>query len=1276
MKTFRRFLSLVSAIVLVATMLSCAFTTAFADSTLDAELAALTRQGDISEKFNVVGGTNGLYIQGRRLSDVTATSQNTFNLWDNFVYTYEANYNYNVNGANNELHYTSFGDFKFAIDMGVKNVSSVKYKLIYGQDVIATYDTGLTVGVDNLISALSCAWDLHLKITIAVNHGVASVNSQIINCKEAGAVSIGNITWTLADGSTSTTVALPESYAANGVNVVMHQAKAPSLSNTNYNHNVFMVGAQALTIKYPFSTVDDLNTYLANVDVDDAAAVEVAKYYRNWACDGTSGALQESIVPIGGYTAPCVHDYTSTTTATCTEDGVRTYVCLLCGDTYTEDQAALGHTESTVQANYTKKTVCTVCNELLEWKYLGRTSNYKVVTTDLDTNAALSFDSVEYYVDENANDKLVLSESWADKVFSYTIDGAAVTGKINSLDYKLNGTTVHTVDTTVANDTYTFTTAGKYSIYGTLTDIAGAEGVTYPDQTILMGSVTVKDFVYTDYAKKSLTIEFGKNNNLDNVVIGNPSTNAFFLKANGTETETLYYGDTFSCNNWWTNYKYTITIDGVVYKGHITKFQYRNAYNGAMIGPEAYVWNGNAGAVNSNVKELSQTGLWYINGTIEGLVSVEDENVKHDTIYNIPLGSFKVKTYQGDTHVHVYEGTVVKEATCTQPGSMHYTCECGEEDYYSEIPALGHNYTSQVTVEPTCETEGVKTYTCTRGDSTYTEAIPVTDCDYVDGYCRFCGEREPYEPTAAEWKMSFVDANGNSIDNVSTAEGEFWMVVSLTNYADLIGEMNLVMEDGAIDTINSTYDRTIAFATTLISLDGTKVMGVRDTNNKIIYTTPYAGATLITNYDTEDGMLKVVFQSDDNAGCTFSVGASNLNANNGELFRIKLTSLMTEEGAIDFKFAEESKLVSSSVALINKATAGEWEAGVNYASELEFDGRGYDTIYKMNVTQPTITGPTYVETLTIPNKNVKFESDYTLGLYVSTSVFNSYKTVYIKAEKACFDGNTPIDPEVVTLTKAIDYNASLKVFEYAGFAAKEMSSVVKATVWAVDEAGNEYYGPEIEYSLRDYAQNQIGKTTKPLFKTMMVDFLNYGAAAQTYFSYNTNDLANANIAEHQDVASPERTYVDSKAGTEETSYAIDFTNFNLEYVNKINIAVVTKTSISDEKLAEMKESWYAIASYTDFNGVAQSVRLDLSNEANFGKVSGYWAVMFNGLASKEMSTPVTVTLYDGEGVQQSNSATYSIETYAAGKVNGTNVKLANLAKSMMKFGDGAAAYFA
>ncbi|MBQ5902260.1 MAG: hypothetical protein IIW83_03325, partial [Clostridia bacterium] len=587
------------------------------------------------------------------------------------------------------------------------------------------------------------------------------------------------------------------------------------------------------------------------------------------------------------------------------------------------------------------------------------------------------------------------------------MDGIDVTGTINDISFELNGSLVHRV-TGVA---YTFTEAGKYYIYGTLTNVTDADGKAYPDQKVQMGVIKVRDFIFVDAPKRSGVIAYGDNGDrstpvsLDNVVLGKTSTNAFGLTVNDVVTDTLYYGDQIRANGWWQDYtNYQITIDGVLYRGKVTRITYKNAYTGKEYGVGSE-WNANAGGNNIYWRSINETGVWYLYGQIEGVTSVEDGTSYGSYLYNIPLGTINVVTYQGDTHIHDYDGKATKEPTCTETGIMHYTCECGEDDYYEDIAALGHNYGGVVTTEPTCKETGIETFTCTRCNDVYTETLDVVDHDYVAGYCRFCGIREIYTPTAAQWALKFVDADGNVINNVTTANGEFWMVVSLTDYADLIGNMNKVTADGATDTINSTYDRTIAFATTLISMDGTKVVGVRE-NGKIVYSTPYDGATIISNYDAKDGLLKVVFQSDNNAGCDFSVGAADLAANDGELFRIKLTSTLEEAGEFDIKVVEQSALVSSSVALVNKPTAGAWETGVSYSSALEFDVRGYDTIYNMAVeVEETPAEPVYDEAFKPASANVVFESDYTIRFTVKTAVYNKYKNVYLVVEKEMFDGD-------------------------------------------------------------------------------------------------------------------------------------------------------------------------------------------------------------------------------------------------------------------------------
>ncbi len=1287
MKSFKRVISFALSVLMVVTMLSTAVTSVFADATLDAELAALSKNVYIAENFNVTGGTSGWTITAQKPGvDVTVVTPDTFYLFNDFCVSYYANYNQGINGANGEEHYTSVGDLKFAINLGVMNTSTIKYKLYYGETLLATYDTGKTITGSNTgdVQNQLGTWSQNdLRIDITVKNDAVSVYT----------TRLGDITWTLEGGAgTTKNVALPSGYKFSNVPITYYRQGYSSTNSAN-SYAVYAIksakpgngytGKEALSINFPYDTVDAFNEYLGNVDISDEAAVAEATYIKNWACTGTSAALQAGLVAIGANSgAECSHSYTYTTTATCTQDGTRTYVCGLCGDSYTEAETAFGHDESTTVDNYLSTTVCNTCGETLDQTYLGRTSNYKVVSTDLDSKSVLAFDSVEYFVSSANNDKLVLGESWSDKTFSYTLNGTAVTGKINEITFVKDGQTVHTVDTAAGNDTYEFAAAGKYTVYGTLSDVTDADGATYDNQSVVLGSVVVRNYVVSEYTPRDVKILYGKNTDLGSIVEGDVTTNAFSLTVDGEEVTTLYYGDVIKCTGWWLDYKnYTFEHEGVVYNnGYIDYAAYYDAYTHEQIGAQAAYWQGNSANADVNGKTLSQTGEWYMLATVKSL-----NDAGNVVVNNVYIGSFKVKTYQGEIHSHDYVGTVEEEATCTTAGSKHYTCECGEDDYYTVIPALGHNYTATVTTEPTCSTAGEKTYTCSRCDDTYTEALEIVDHDYVDGYCRFCGIREEYTAEAAEWAMSFVDADGNAIESVDTVNGEFWMVVKLTNYADYIGEMNKVMNGSAVDTTNSTYDRTIAFATTLISMNGAEVMGVRDDNNKIIYTTPYEGATLITNFDSADGMLKIVFQSDNNAGCTYSVGKTDLDANDGELFRIKLTSKLDTVGSFNIKFAETSDVVASSVALVNKPTAGEWELGTSYASELAFDARGYDTIYTMDVieyVEPEPVGPTYVEALAVDKKNVVFESDYTIWLTVAKDVYESYETVTMVISKDLYtnkDTTGAVTGSSESTVTATGYNNSAKgyYFEYAGLAAKEIATNVTATVYAVDAEGNEYYGPEFEYSLRTYAENQINKANANAnFKVMMVDFLNYGTAAQKYFVYNINDLANKNIDAFQNLATAERTLLNNKAGTEDSSYEAQISNFNLIFDNKVVIvAALSDAKFDDAKKAAVEDSWYAQITYKGIAGDDRSATIYLNDEESFAKQGKYWCVLFDGLAAKEMSTIVTIAIYNGDGEQVSNSVTYSIESYAAGKTNSSTANMPELVKAMMKFGDSDKYYF-
>ena len=518
----------------------------------------------------------------------------------------------------------------------------------------------------------------------------------------------------------------------------------------------------------------------------------------------------------------------------------------------------------------------------------------------------------------------------------------------------------------------------------------------------------------------------------------------------------------------------------------------------------------------------------------------------------------------------------------------------------------------------------------------------------------------------ANWNLTFTNENGETVTSVEAGE-TFYISVGLKDYST-IGEMTLVTDEyDAPDYAASSYNNVITAATAKLNIP--ELVTVDTT----AMTTPYATATLEKSFI--DGVLTVITWSDKaSAGLDYAIGAAELAANNGVLFTIKAVAGETV-GTASFTFNEGASSSKTSVATINKDADVAFSA-VNHVATLAMGG--YDATYDLTIDEETPAEPVYDETFKPASVNVEFESDYTIRFTVKTAVYDMYNNVYMVVNKAMYDGDTAIESQVIELknpAKVTVNGEERYAYIVEGFAAKEMSSQITATLCGEDENGNVVYGKAIEYSLRQYAQSQITKaSTSAEFKTMMVDFLNYGAAAQIYFGYNTTDLANTNLTEEQlALGTADRELVKALAQTDSSTTRSKFSTVNLEFESKITIRATT--NITGETYTANKDTWYAEAKYTNYLGEETIVTIPFSDARIGVDEKDRTYIDVNALAAREMSTPVEFTVYDGDGAAVTNTLTYSIETYAASKANGTNVELATLVKAMMKFGDGAKAYF-
>ena len=124
----------------------------------------------------------------------------------------------------------------------------------------------------------------------------------------------------------------------------------------------------------------------------------------------------------------------------------------------------------------------------------------------------------------------------------------------------------------------------------------------------------------------------------------------------------------------------------------------------------------------------------------------------------------------GGTGEHIYE-IVTVEATCTENGSVTYTCTACGYSYSETIAATGSHSYETVTVEATCTEDGSVTHTCTACGDTYTEVIPAAGHTYVTVVTApTCTEQgfTTYSCACGDTFVSdYVDALGHSYEAVT-----------------------------------------------------------------------------------------------------------------------------------------------------------------------------------------------------------------------------------------------------------------------------------------------------------------------------------------------------------------------------------------------------------------------------------------------------------------------------------------------------------------------------
>ncbi len=223
--------------------------------------------------------------------------------------------------------------------------------------------------------------------------------------------------------------------------------------------------------------------------------------------------------------------------------------------------------------------------------------------------------------------------------------------------------------------------------------------------------------------------------------------------------------------------------------------------------------------------------------------------------------------------------------------------------------------------------------------------------------------------------------------------------------------------------------------------------------------------------------------------------------------------------------------------------------------------------------------------------------------------------------------------------------------------------------FTMEKDGVRYTLDDHIYSVQTYCEHQLGKDTiSAESKDLFAKLLNYGAYAQRYFNYRTDDLADANLATLGYAVTLDASAVSAVESTLGTDFAgtvkghFNGNTLRLEDVLGIRYYMVADETVGDVYMAyrvQGTDQWQYVKAemtpdgseyYADISGI---VSYDIKNvyEAYFCEKTG------------DTYTQITQT------------KTYGAEIYAYRKLNSANENLRNCVIALMMYCDAAKVVF-
>ena len=504
---------------------------------------------------------------------------------------------------------------------------------------------------------------------------------------------------------------------------------------------------------------------------------------------------------------------------------------------------------------------------------------------------------------------------------------------------------------------------------------------------------------------------------------------------------------------------------------------------------------------------------------------------------------------------HSYETTTLKAPTCTANGTQVRSCaKCGKV-LTESATKLGHAYGAwAVTKEATCMEEGARSRSCSRCGDVQTETVTAGGHKYVastmEGSCQsypgtrytcsLCGDsydvyaEELYSdwttdvPTGVPAHMVQTGKKYRYADRVTTTSTS----PTLSGY-EMIGSKWDNGTEGTVtyapdiastgfSTSNSLYTQYNKSKVTASETDSKKVVVTGDLHSGYLYYHwCYSGSyysveaksgsytTFHAYYDTTDPSAYTCDTSD------MSYKTSHSSCTNTNWWFV--TDVYTQTYTTYQKIYTHEKWGDWSAwsdTPIDATDSRKVEERVVYRY---VDAPYGDHSYVDGVCSVCGTRDENYTTVTLTGKNfsLSFEDEILVNFYYSVS-----DTSKVTEQGMLVFYSNPGTPNISKADEKYSDPAYTPATGYYtcttdGIAAKEMGDTRYYCAYAKLSDGTYAYSSLYEYSPRKYAISRLTNSTNTEMKTLCVAMLNYGAEAQLYFDYNTDNLMNKDLTAEQ-----------------------------------------------------------------------------------------------------------------------------------------------------------------